>query len=77
MFGPSAVQGSPPGTPDEARLTSSLSRSRSAQPSGSFKISALTTHGGPRSALPSQSFNVPIIRRLRGRETRADTADPG
>ncbi|KAF8078065.1 RAM signaling pathway protein-domain-containing protein [Lyophyllum atratum] len=54
--------------PDELRLGFSLSRSRSAQPSASFKLPTLTREDGPRSALPTQSFKVPGIRPVRSRE---------
>ncbi|KAJ6488546.1 RAM signaling pathway protein-domain-containing protein [Mycena vitilis] len=55
------------GLPEEYRVGSSLSRSRSAQPSPT--LSKLSHHqmseGQPRSALPSQSFKVPPMRRGR------------
>ncbi|KAF5387103.1 hypothetical protein D9615_001618 [Tricholomella constricta] len=64
--------------PEELRLGSSLSRSRSAQPFSSFKLPTLTSHDSPRSALPTQSFRVPSVRRLRSRENADNlVADPG
>ncbi|KAG6854604.1 hypothetical protein C0991_004206 [Blastosporella zonata] len=63
--------------PDELRLGSSLSRSKSAQHSGSFRLPILV-HDGPRSALPSQSFKLPAVRRLRSREgAGSPIPDPG
>lgn len=62
-------------SPEELRLGSSLSRSRSAQPSASFKLPSLDT---PRSALHTQSFKVSGVRRLRSRENHDDLiTDPG
>ncbi|KAL0947467.1 hypothetical protein HGRIS_013573 [Hohenbuehelia grisea] len=46
--------------PEESRLGSSLSRSRSAQPVPSTRRLLVEP---PRSALPSQSFKIPIVRR--------------
>jgi hypothetical protein len=72
-----AIASSGPMNSDENRLGANLSRSRSAQPSDSFKLSLVPSHDMPRSALPTQSFKVPVIRRLRGRETRVNIPDPG
>ncbi|KAJ6608619.1 RAM signaling pathway protein-domain-containing protein [Mycena sp. CBHHK59/15] len=74
MPSPSPVSSSPApssthtvlGPPDEYRLGSSLSRSRSAQPSASSKLAPQSSQEQPRSALPSQSFKVPPVLR-RGR----------
>ncbi|THV07960.1 hypothetical protein K435DRAFT_642682 [Dendrothele bispora CBS 962.96] len=64
--------------PEEARLGPGLSRSRSAQPStGIPKIPVSPAHEGSRSALPSQSFKLPIIKRFRDKEPRLDVSDPG
>lgn len=52
--------------PEEYRVGSSLSRSRSAQPSPSSKLALPPSQEQPRSALPSQSFKVPPVLR-RGR----------
>ncbi|KAF8894501.1 RAM signaling pathway protein-domain-containing protein [Infundibulicybe gibba] len=65
------------GNLDDSRLGSSLSRSRSAQPSASIKITAPSPQDGPRSALPTQSFKIPHIRRFRGKDSRVDITDPG
>jgi len=46
------------GAPEEGRLGASLSRSRSAQAAASQKL-APPSRDGSRSALPTQSFNVP------------------
>ncbi|KAJ7491287.1 RAM signaling pathway protein-domain-containing protein [Mycena latifolia] len=54
------------GPPEEYRVASSLSRSRSAQPSASSKLALPPPQEQPRSALPSQSFKVPPVLR-RGR----------
>ncbi|KAG5350867.1 hypothetical protein C0989_008965 [Termitomyces sp. Mn162] len=63
--------------PEDLRLDSSLSRSKSAHHSGSFK-SPGHTHDGSRSALPSETFKLPITRQLRSREgVDSPTADPG
>ncbi|KAJ7168184.1 RAM signaling pathway protein-domain-containing protein [Mycena crocata] len=56
------------GPPEEYRVGSSLSRSRSAQPSASSKLALPPSQEQPRSALPSQSFKVPPVLR-RGRST--------
>lgn len=55
---------------EESRLGFSLSRSRSAQPSPSMRH---RFQEPPRSALPTQTFKVPSIRR-RGRDPPFDTA---
>ncbi|TFK42699.1 RAM signaling pathway protein-domain-containing protein [Crucibulum laeve] len=62
---------------DDNRLGSNLSRvARSAQPSPDFHQVSLMD--GPRSALPTQSFKLPTIRRLRSaREGRVRTAERG
>ncbi|KAF9049232.1 hypothetical protein BDZ89DRAFT_1126642 [Hymenopellis radicata] len=76
----SASQTSLVGPQDDYRLMSSLSRTRSAQPTGTFKLPyTATSPEPPRSAQPTQSFKVPVIRRLRGRDTREriDINDPG
>lgn len=76
----SASQTSLVGPQDDYRLMSSLSRTRSAQPTGAFKLPyTATSPEPPRSAQPTQSFKVPVIRRLRGRDTREriDINDPG
>ncbi|KII89252.1 hypothetical protein PLICRDRAFT_110138 [Plicaturopsis crispa FD-325 SS-3] len=44
--------------PDDGRLGTNLSRSRSAQPSASSKLSTPLSRDGPRSAQPSQSFKI-------------------
>ncbi|KAG6911442.1 hypothetical protein DXG01_014516 [Tephrocybe rancida] len=63
--------------PDEIRLGSSLSRSKSAHHSGSFKL-PVNAQDGPRSALPFQSFKLPAVRRLRSREgADSPIPDPG
>ncbi|KAJ7118730.1 RAM signaling pathway protein-domain-containing protein [Mycena epipterygia] len=54
------------GLVEEYRVGSSLSRSRSAQPSASSKLALPLAPEQPRSALPSQSFKVPPVLR-RGR----------
>lgn len=38
-----------------------LSRSRSAQPSASSKLAVVSTTAAPRSALPHQSFKIPVL----------------
>lgn len=63
-------------SPDENRLGFSLSRSQSAQPSATFRL-PLQSRDGPRSALPTQSFQIPVARGPRGRETYNDLVDPG
>lgn len=63
-------------SPDENRLGSSLSRSRSAQPSATFKLPA-QSRDGSRSALPTQSCLTPVVRGPRGKETYNDLGDPG
>jgi hypothetical protein len=63
----------------EDRLGASLSRSRSAQSAASQKLAVLSKDG-PRSALPNQSFNIPMPPRLgtRNRDGGSDTPDgPG
>lgn len=62
--------------PEEIRLGSSLSRSRSAQPSSSLKLPVTPIQDGPRSALPTQSFKVPPVRRARTRDARLDPEGP-
>ncbi|KAJ7702257.1 RAM signaling pathway protein-domain-containing protein [Mycena rosella] len=54
------------GLQEEYRVASSLSRSRSAQPSASSKLALPPAQEQPRSALPLQSFKVPPMQR-RGR----------
>ncbi|KAJ7632148.1 RAM signaling pathway protein-domain-containing protein [Roridomyces roridus] len=54
------------GVLEEYRVGSSLSRSRSAQPSASSKLALAHSQEQPRSALPNQSFKVPAMMR-RGR----------
>lgn len=65
MVNGSSAQAGLLGAPEDNKLGASLSRSRSAQAAASSK---LTTPGslkdGPRSALPSQSFNIPSTPRL-------------
>ncbi|KAK7049356.1 RAM signaling network component [Paramarasmius palmivorus] len=61
----------------EERLGPGLSRSRSAQPATSIKIPASPIPDGSRSALPHQSFKVPVIKRFRDREPQLDGNDPG
>jgi hypothetical protein len=51
-----------PGVSEESRLGPSLSRSRSAQPPSSLKLTTLAADV-PRSALPNQSFRIPAIQR--------------
>ncbi|KAF7359288.1 Leucine-rich repeat-containing protein SOG2 [Mycena sanguinolenta] len=65
-FSSNAATGLGLGPPEEYRVASSLSRSRSAQPSPSSKLAIPPAQDQPRSALPSQSFNVPPMLR-RGR----------
>lgn len=77
MLNASAAQAGLLGPPDENRLGASLSRSRSAQPPASLKLTVPSQQEGPRSALPTQSFKVPAIRRVQARENRIDVADPG
>lgn len=38
-----------------------LSRSRSAQPSASFKLASVAANVVPRSALPHQTFKIPVV----------------
>jgi len=59
LAGPSSQPGLL-GAPDDSRLGPSLSRSRSAQPAASSKLVA-PSRDSPRSALPTQSFNLPPI----------------
>ncbi|KAJ7261291.1 RAM signaling pathway protein-domain-containing protein [Mycena haematopus] len=65
-FSSNAATGLGLGPPEEYRVGSSLSRSRSAQPSPSSKLAFPPAQEQPRSALPSQSFKVPSVLR-RGR----------
>lgn len=61
----------------DGRLTSNLSRTKSAH-SPTIKIPHPALNEGPRSALPTQSFKIPDInlnRRLRG--TRLEATEPG
>ncbi|KAF8628409.1 hypothetical protein AX15_003931 [Amanita polypyramis BW_CC] len=54
----------------DSQLQSSLSRSQSAQASSNLKTHATELQGGPRSALPTQSFMmIPSIRRARARDS--------
>jgi len=63
--------------PEDNRLGSSLSRSRSAQPVPTTKHPP-ASHDVPHSALPSASFKIPNVRRLRGAlEARNDNSDRG
>ncbi|KAF5324937.1 hypothetical protein D9611_004582 [Ephemerocybe angulata] len=63
---------------DDNRLGSSLSRTRSAQPTPSLKTLPSFLHESPRSALPSSSFKIPSIHRIvSSREIHTDLADPG
>lgn len=62
--------------PEDNRLGSSLSRSRSAQPVPTTKHPP--AYDVPHSALPSASFKIPNVRRLRGAlEARNDNSEPG
>ncbi|KLO14651.1 hypothetical protein SCHPADRAFT_903067 [Schizopora paradoxa] len=45
----------------QLQISSGLSRSRSAQPPASTKLSAPTSSSVPRSALPNQSFKIPVL----------------
>ncbi|RDB21256.1 Leucine-rich repeat-containing protein sog2 [Hypsizygus marmoreus] len=63
--------------PEESRLGSSLSRSRSAQPSASFKLPPHPQHDSPRSALPTQSFKIQSVNRPRNTRNRDDIAGSG
>ncbi|KAF7978692.1 hypothetical protein HWV62_44951 [Athelia sp. TMB] len=66
-YSPMIVSATPTGLlamPEDSRLGASLSRSRSAQATVSSKL-ALSTRDGPKSALPSQGFNVPWSSRAR------------
>ncbi|KAG6903185.1 hypothetical protein C0995_002728 [Termitomyces sp. Mi166 len=66
-----------PAGPEDLRLDSSLSRSKSTHHFGSFKLPG-NTHDGPRSALPSQMVKLPVMRQPRSREGRdSPMADPG
>jgi len=67
-----------PGAPED-RLGPNLSRSRSAQAAASQKL-AVSSREGPRSALPMQTFNVPLsprpgMRNWDGGGSGVDTAD--
>ncbi|KAL0580431.1 RAM signaling network component [Marasmius crinis-equi] len=77
MLSSSISQSSALGLPEDTKLGPGLSRSRSAQPSISVKPPASPIPDGSRSALPNQSFKVPVIRRFRDREPRVDGNDPG
>ncbi|KAG7452790.1 uncharacterized protein BT62DRAFT_878865 [Guyanagaster necrorhizus] len=60
---------------EDARLQSSFSRS--ARAPGRFKVPSPTApHDGSRSAPPNQTFKMPVLRRLRGKEARIDASDP-
>ncbi|KAM6500626.1 RAM signaling pathway domain containing protein [Amanita muscaria] len=48
------------------QLESSLSRSKSARGAPTVKIPMMELPAGPRSALPSQSFKIPTLQRIRG-----------
>ena len=61
--------------PEDSRLGASLSRSRSAQATVSSKL-ALSARDGPKSALPSQGFNVPWSSRARVPEWDAGIVIP-
>uniref|UniRef100_A0A0W0F3S4 Leucine-rich repeat-containing protein sog2 n=2 Tax=Moniliophthora roreri TaxID=221103 RepID=A0A0W0F3S4_MONRR len=62
----------------EERLSPGLSRSRSAQAATtSTKLPISPIPDGSKSALPHQSFKVPVIKRFRDREPRFDGNDPG
>ncbi|KAJ7063463.1 RAM signaling pathway protein-domain-containing protein [Mycena amicta] len=65
---PSALSSTSAGQPlEDYRVGSSLSRSRSAQPSASSKLALQPSQEQPRSALPSQTFKVPPPMSRRGR----------
>ncbi|KAF5373082.1 hypothetical protein D9758_001612 [Tetrapyrgos nigripes] len=74
MLSASSSQVSLLNLPEETRLGPGLSRSRSAQPYVS-KIPVSPGVEGSRSALPSQSFKLPIIKRLRDKDHRFDLND--
>ncbi|KAG7086559.1 hypothetical protein E1B28_002507 [Marasmius oreades] len=65
------------GLSDEVKLGPGLSRSRSAQQSISIRPPTSPIPEGSRSALPNQTFKVPVMRRFRDREPRLDGNDPG
>ncbi|KAF9456455.1 RAM signaling pathway protein-domain-containing protein [Collybia nuda] len=73
IFNVSAPSSSPL-TLDENRLGASLSRSRNTQPSEIFRS---PPHDTLQSALPAQTFKIPMSKRPRGQEALVDTADPG
>ncbi|KAF7353640.1 Leucine-rich repeat-containing protein SOG2 [Mycena venus] len=60
------------GPPEEYRVGSSLSRSRSAQPPASSKLAMTPGQEQPRSALPLQSFKVPPPVMRRGRSVAGE-----
>ncbi|KAJ2931329.1 hypothetical protein H1R20_g5656, partial [Candolleomyces eurysporus] len=60
---------------EDNRLSSSLSRTRSAQPTPTLKTSISSFQDGPRSALPTSSFKLPNTSRLFG--SHNDIMDPG
>ncbi|KAK0434927.1 RAM signaling pathway protein-domain-containing protein [Armillaria borealis] len=77
MLSMSASQSSILNPPEDARLQSSFSRS--ARAPGGFKLPSPTPpHDGSRSAPPNQTFKMPVLRRLRGKEARVDASEsPG
>lgn len=60
------------GTPEDNKLGSNLSRSRSAQAATTKLTIPSNYKEGPRSALPSQSFNVPAPLRSATRNWEGD-----
>lgn len=54
-----------------------LSRSRSAQPSASSKLAVISATAAPRSALPHQSFKIPVLPSRTNTSSRARIADAG
>ncbi|KAJ7771659.1 RAM signaling pathway protein-domain-containing protein [Mycena metata] len=88
MSAASAVSGAPsmasshtalglPIPTEEYRVGSSLSRSRSAQPSPSSKLALSSAQEGPRSALPSQGFKVPPMISPMMRRGRSTVGEAG
>lgn len=54
-----------------------LSRSRSAQPSASSKLAVISATAAPRSALPHQSFKIPVLPSRTNTSSRVRIADVG
>ncbi len=77
MLSMSASQSNILNPAEDARLQASFSRS--ARAPGGFKLPSPTPpHDGSRSAPPNQTFKMPVLRRLRGKEARVDANEsPG